>query len=191
MPIEKVERGFAFVKFVVAPDELPKQLALHRAKWGAPDDLEAQAQQLIDNNFPSKDAKQFVRDVIDWGRGHRFADRFKKRNADSKVAAALKKAINANSMGKAVEELAALKYLGFSFASKVLRFMQPEKAVILDQVLSTRLGYPKTAGGYEDFLSDCYALREVAAPDLRICDIESALFAKVQGEYPRKKRVKR
>ena len=184
MPIEKVASGFAFVKFVVAPDEIPKQLALHRAKWGAPDDFEATAQSLIANDFPSEDAKKFVLQVIRWGGGHRFVDRFDKLNTGSKVAAALKKAnlqVRSNSMGKAVKAVAALKYLGFSFASKVLRFMAPEKAVILDQVLSTRLGYPKTAGGYEDFLSDCYALREVAAPDLRICDIESALFAKVQG----------
>ena len=181
MPIEKVEHGFAFVKFVLEPDELPKWLALHRNEWEDIDKLEAKAQSLIADGFQPKAAKEFVLSVIHWGRGHRFAGRFKKRNTDSKVAAALKDAINAKTMGEAAETIAALRHLGFSFASKVLRFMAPEKAVILDEVLSTHLGYPKTADGYKDFLSDCRALREIAAPDLRICDIESALFAKVQG----------
>jgi hypothetical protein len=61
----------------------------------------------------------------------------------------------------------------------------------MDSVIRNRLGYTDTAAGYSEFLTDCQTIlagvqqsRQMAAVDakkLRVCDIEAALFTKLQG----------
>ena len=81
---------------------------------------------------------------------------------------------------------------GPSFASKHLRFLAPAVAVILDSVISSRLGYALNLTGYRMFLTDCARVaEEVNASGLKhpyrssgpwyVSDIELAVFAKLQG----------
>ena len=84
----------------------------------------------------------------------------------------------------AVTEVQQLNQLGQSFASKLVRFICPTQAVILDEVIRGALGYRENADGYAEFLSDCRTLLEGAESscrDIRICDVEAAIFAKIQG----------
>jgi hypothetical protein len=91
----------------------------------------------------------------------------------------------------AVARVQALNHLGQSFASKQIRFLAPNKAVILDKVIRTGLGYAETVDGYKAFLADCEEILRSARSDpriggargslLRICDVEAALFSKLQN----------
>jgi hypothetical protein len=53
-----------------------------------------------------------------------------------------------------------LNGLAVSFASKHLKFLAPEKAVVLDSIVSKRLGYELTPDGYQAFLNDCRRIRD-------------------------------
>ena len=98
-------------------------------------------------------------------------------------------------VAEGIEWIRELKGLGQSFASKQLRFLMPDRAVILDSVIRKRLGYNETLPGYSKFLADCLTLRDQAHKSeevrgLRVCDIEAALYTKIQVEDPEKKNWK-
>jgi hypothetical protein len=116
------------------------------------------------------------------------------KNSPTVVAAALSEAVGLAQRGDVsagVECIRRLDHVGRSFASKQLRFLEPLRAVILDSVIRTGLGYPDKPKGYAEFLDDCQImLAEVQqsgeiesslAATLRVCDIEAAIFAKLQG----------
>ncbi len=74
-----------------------------------------------------------------------------------------------------------------SFASKHLKFLDPDRAIVLESIISTKLGYPLTLVGYGEFLADCRALLDAvyaagvpfpfpAEGTWRISDIEMAIF---------------
>lgn len=187
MPVTSLGTKLQFVKLELEPTEIPELLKSHRKNWEPSARLEEEAQSLIAEDFPHLRSAEFSEQVIRWGRGQRFVGRFRQRNNDGDIASSLKRAVlmaNSGEITLAVSELQKLKYLGQSFASKLVRFMCPIDAVILDEVIRNRLGYQETAAGYEEFLADCRAVLEVAQqkyPELRICDVEAAIFAKIQG----------
>jgi hypothetical protein len=77
-----------------------------------------------------------------------------------------------------------LPYFRMSFASKIIRFIYPDRAVIFDSVIRSGLGYPESADGYGAFLDDCQAILDRSRteyPELRVCDIEAAIFMKLRG----------
>jgi hypothetical protein len=80
--------------------------------------------------------------------------------------------------------------LGVSFGSKHLRFLAPDRAVVLDSTISERLGYKMDAGGYREFLGDCLSVRDIlnekkidaaeAGRRWRACDVEMAIYTSLQ-----------
>lgn len=176
-----------FVRLELTVQEIPGLLQAHRQVWGTPDELEALGSRLRKVNFPNEASVDFATSVIRWGRGQRFVDRFLNNNPAERTAAALRNAacwVDANQVSQAVAELQGLRYLGQSFASKLVRFMFPANAVILDDVIRSNLGYMDTREGYDVFLADCTEILQLARPQhasLRVCDIEAAIFAKLQG----------
>ncbi|MER9132744.1 hypothetical protein [Mesorhizobium sp. M0768] len=120
--------------------------------------------------------------------------RTRESNSPKEVSSALSEGVALARSGEVaggVERIRRLRNLGQSFASKQMRFLEPTRAVILDSVIRNGLGYGETAIGYAEFLNDCQTiltsvrrsgqLRDKQAAGLRICDIEAAIFAKLQG----------
>ena len=116
-----------------------------------------------------------------------------KRNERADIARALREGHDIALSGDVpggVSRIAKLKYLGISYASKQLRVLLPDRAVILDSVIRIRLGYAESASGYTEFLSDCEQLlaqiqRQTCAgasihSKWRICDIEAAIYQQLQ-----------
>jgi len=142
---------------------------------------------VIAAGYALENSMRFATGVILWGGGHRFSGRFQAKNAAEEVAAALEKSVDLTDQGhagEAVEVVQQLEQLGQSFASKIVRFLRPEKAVILDSIIRNALGYAESTEGYEEFLADCRTIRDDAKdtnPGLRVCDVEAAIFAKIQG----------
>jgi hypothetical protein len=88
--------------------------------------------------------------------------------------------------------LQKVKNLGkVSFASKHLKFLAPDAAVVLDSVIRNGLGYPDSPEGYQDFLNDCHTILDHAIANglkytgwgtngWRVSDIEMAIYAKLK-----------
>ncbi|HEX5279696.1 MAG TPA: hypothetical protein VFW28_06430 [Micropepsaceae bacterium] len=187
MPV-LIENGVCrFVRLEINPQEIPVLLAAHHDVWEPPDHLEATAQELCAQDFPDDRSARFAEEVIRWGGGHRFVGRFREMNANADIAEALRRAAalaDQGAVSQAVAWVQTLNYLGQSFASKLVRFIRPERAVILDDVIRSSLGYLDNEQGYDEFLSDCRQVLDLALqeqPQLRVCDIEAAVFAKLQG----------
>jgi hypothetical protein len=194
MSIRELDGGYAVVKIVLLPEEIPQLVALLDYDPPRVPLLEDMAAALIRDGFPGLQAQIFVRRVIEWGRGHRFVERTIVNNSPTQIATALSTGFDAAMAGdpaEGVERISELRHLGQSFASKQLRFLVPTKAVIFDSEIRERLGYSETRVGYSAFLEDCKTilhktktsdrLPTAVSDALRVCDIEAALYSKLQG----------
>lgn len=189
MPIISHEGRLLLVRLELDASRVPALLEAHQKQWSNPDpnDLEARAAELEQADFPPHECHKFFRTAIGWGRGHRFLGRASAKNRPETVARALRDAVHSVDQGdpaEAVTRVQKLSYIGQSFASKLVRFLRPEQAVILDSVLRTNLGYAETKEGYATFIDDCRAIQRHlsdAGNALRLCDVEAAVFAQIQG----------
>ncbi len=148
---------------------------------------------LIDNGFDAKKSLEFVENVCEWGGGNRLISNIRSSNDPEQIASVLYEGYTKAEKGnvaEGVEWIRCLKGLGQSFASKQLRFLVPHLAIILDSVIREELGYEETVCGYSEFLADCQTLLRHAKKSeeldaefkqgLRVCDIEAALYTKIQ-----------
>lgn len=192
MPVIEIQGRLSFVQVSLAPSEVAELLELHRSKYPGTEVVEQCARRLTAANFPPAEATAFIEGVCEWGGGERNLGRILDAG-DAAVAQTLELAIDAIEAGdavRAVGELRHLPHLGLSFASKVARFLAPDKCVILDSVIRTRIGYVESLKGYAEFLRDCSRLLELlrTSPDLdaslrdglRVCDVEAAVFMKAK-----------
>lgn len=193
MPIVSTEGGLAFVRLAITYADVPSLIARHNEKWPGAANVEALGAQLAGADFPPKVALQFVRDVYRWGRGDRNKARVLEKNTPEAIANALREGLrhaHSGRVAEGVERICNLNQVGQSFASKQLRFLAPDRAVILDSIIRTRLGYPDNAGGYREFLDDCGSVLDSCRLNgverasgllLRMADVETAVFAKING----------
>jgi hypothetical protein len=190
MPVVNIGGQLQFVRLSLEPGEILGLLEQHTQCY--PGDeipaLEEQAVNLIGDDFPPDDSCAFAQAVIQWGRGHRNLARFLNNNNELDIANALENAhqcLTQQAPAAAIAQLVILHHLGQSFASKLLRFLSPTQAVILDSVIRTGLGYRDDADGYNAFLQDCQCVKALTVniPELhhlRLCDIEAAIYVKVR-----------
>ncbi|WP_343227780.1 8-oxoguanine DNA glycosylase OGG fold protein [Rhizobium laguerreae] len=166
----------------------------HRSEYPGAEVVEQCAKRLIAANFPPNDATAFIGGVCEWGRGNRNFSRIRDAG-DTTIAQSLRsatEAIDAGDVTRSIEELQRLPHLGLSFASKVARFLAPDKCVVLDSVIRNRIGYVESEEGYSEFLQDCFQLLQTlrTSPDLeaplrdrlRVCDVEAAVFIKARDQ---------
>lgn len=199
MAVHAIDGKLRFDPFELDPHEIPTLLAKHAGTSNEAPDLEAQAADLRTKGFPPSESRQFVVRVCRWGKGHRLIPRI--TTEDREIADALRRAdleAEQGHVSKAVKLVMKIRGLGQSFASKQLRFLRPDEAVILDSIIRGRLGYRETPEGYDAFLADCrtilahvQALENVRRPHgepLRICDIETAIYMKIGDEAAPRRR---
>jgi hypothetical protein len=193
MPIRQIDGVPTLVKLELQPQHMSQLLVQHQEMYPGAAALEEHGAALISDGFPPEAARQFVEEVCLWGGGARLVGRVAATEA-SRIADALRDAVELADEGKvpnAVLEIQKLPYLAQSFASKQLRFLRPSIAVILDSVIRSKLGYPASKRGYLEFLTDCRAILDlvITSPEatrpngerLRICDVEAAIYTKLQG----------
>lgn len=192
--LRKSDGALALVRLEIRPDEIPDLLARHRSDNSGTRQVEELGRKLVQGGFAPASSARFVKSVCEWGGGHRLVKRALEENAPVQIARVLKRGLASALKGcvaDGVEQIQALQGLGQSFASKQLRFLAPDRAVILDSFLRTELGYPENSKGYQAFLADCEAILAHARTStqltaqfrnrLRVCDVEAALFAKIRG----------
>lgn len=181
----------------IASTDFPDLARLHRSKYCGTAETEEEGAALVRSGFAHAETRNFVRAVCRWGGHAGIAGRVLKDNTLTKIAGAFSEAHGLASRGCIEEGLISimqLKQLGTtSFASKHLRFIQPEMAVVLDSVIRDKLGYAMNAAGYRLLLDTCAhavtALNELGIHNpLRVggvwyvSDVEAALFAKLRWQ---------
>jgi hypothetical protein len=157
--------------------------------------IERQALNLAAVDFPIDQTAEFVRAVCAWGDYRGVAGRVLKNNTAEAVTSAFRSALallKQDMVAEALRHVTDLRGLGISFGSKHLKFLDPARAVVLDSVISGRLGYPLTIDGYTEFLADCHALLERTRaanveypfshhyPGWRVSEMEMVIFAKLR-----------
>lgn len=193
MPIREINCQLCFVRLELSLDEIPELLEWHGENYPGVRGLEAIGAALVASSFEAEASKVFLRKVYEWGGGLRNLSRVEKNPSDE-IALTLSEGValvRKGEVAKGVERLQQLKQVGQSFASKLIRFLEPSRAVILDSVIRNHIGYTETTKGYTDFLNDCYDVlisirrsdrfKNTSDEALRVCDIEAAIFAKLQG----------
>jgi hypothetical protein len=160
-------------------------------------EIEKRGAELAEHNFPETELKEFIRTVCNWGGYPGIAGRIMKHNQPNELVEHFSDAYKNAGHGKIVGALKSLQEVNqlgsVSFASKHLKFLAPNSAVVLDSIISGRLGYPMTPDGYQIFLTDCHAiLRQIVdarleytgqgAKEWRVSDVEMAITAKLRFE---------
>jgi hypothetical protein len=182
--------------FNIRLNELDALLQSFRNKEPVTEQIERQAQRLVRNKFQSfPELCDFIGAVCRWGGYSGIAGRVIKNNDKTTLRDAFISAhyhVDAGDDLAAIESLLELKGLAVSFASKHLKFLAPEKAVVLDSIISKRLGYELTPEGYQAFLNDCRCILKRAKScggreGWRVSDIEMAVFEKLRDETSRLK----
>jgi hypothetical protein len=186
---------------VVRLSEFPELLARFQqnvpSKGNKPttSEIEQLAIELAKNNFREADLQSFIKTVCHWGGYAGIAGRVIRNNSGGHISATFRKAYQKAQNGSLVEALEALRHIkdlrSVSFASKHLKFLAPDSAVVLDSIISERLAYQMNSAGYRDFLADCRTiLQNIVAFRLeysgwgksgwRISDVEMAITAKLR-----------
>jgi hypothetical protein len=178
------------VRLDVPLEKFPELLAKHRESDPTTVLVEALGAQYVSNGFRSSDTPGFVLEVCKWGHYAGVAGRVLKHNELLTVTECFRDAHAALLSGdpyEAIRRVTSLRYLAVSFGSKHLKFLAPDHAVVLDEIISQRLGYPRTADDYVEFLEDCGQVRDIlneqgirASDDQelwRVSDVEMAIFS--------------
>ena len=190
-----VEHGgrYGFCRLWLSPAEFPDLLRWHYTEGYDPRRIEREALDLATADFPADRTAAFVKSVCDWVNYHGVVGRVLKHNGAESIAEAFRSALallQRDRVADALRQITSLRGLGVSFGSKHLKFLDPSRAVVLDSIISGRLGYLLTIDGYMEFLGDCQALlaRVLAAgieypfpdhrPGWRVSEMEMVIFAK-------------
>lgn len=156
------------------------------------------ADTFVRNDMPESQAYLFVRMVCAWGglgRGNPAKIRnsiFLNGHGEIWLRSLLKTGRQKSIEGKYEEALRAfdqINGLGISFTSKLLRFLAPDHAAVLDSIIRDSLGYANSAAAYREFVTDCMAIREKLKTekkrpdggDWRTTDIEMGIFMNVRS----------
>jgi hypothetical protein len=175
--------------FTISLDELDDRLKSFIEKEPHTRAIEQQAADLVKNGFQPPELRDFIEAVCKWGGYSGIAVRVLKNNTEPELSSSFR---SAHSHAIAQADLAAIKSLlqlnglAVSSASKHLKFLVPENAVVLDSIISQRLGYELTPEGYQAFLNDCRRILERAITckgreGWRVSDIELAIFEKLRA----------
>jgi hypothetical protein len=184
--------GFSFVKVKLELSEVGPLVAERDAGYTNPSraSIEERGRALLQSNmWPSAEVNLFVEDVFRWGRGTRNMIRVLKC---SELPALLRECSLKISHGNGAPDAAAsaiwllasrVPQLGPSFASKLLRFLHPDDAVIFDSIIRLRLGLDETEKAYAFFHAACRAIQDAFAGEGTtpvLSDIEAAIYMKLR-----------
>ena len=180
-------------------EKIPYLLECHQRWYPGAKKIEKRAKQLIESPKEAEEFVEFFKEVCKWGRISRITSRVIKGNEPERIKSILCKGYElANSddvkdVAEGVNCISGLYGVRQSSASKMLRFLLPNRAVILDSIIRNKCGYGETVHGYKEFLEHCHCLRKQADnslkisddfKNLRVCDIEAALFMYIQKPVP-------
>ncbi len=198
MRVFRTDNTLSLVRLDMALNEFPHYLTIGIGNNGRLAKTERLGRELIDGNFEQQASLEFVRKVCLWGDDPRRAGKIIKLNTSDQISKVLRKAYEHSRNDQIVDALKVvieLKGLAVSFGSKHLKFLDPNRHVVLDTIISERLGYRRDEDGYGylEFLSVCREFLEMVVAEnvpypgigksgWRVSDIEMAIFNKIRSE---------
>ena len=179
----------------------PELFATHWDSDESTRSVEIYAKQFVRDDMPRDRLLGFMRMVFGWGGSRNIGNKFMNSNAGKldEVRDKFFKSLECLDAGKdkeAIENLTALTGLGVSYASKHLKFLNPNKAVVLDSLIARGLGYKLTEAGYVEFVGECRKWRDLLnRKEIKCCrtpqgrwrvsDVEMAVFIHVRKTAPK------
>jgi hypothetical protein len=188
----KVKLGRRMLKVT----EFPYWIGRHRREYPDTKIIEKEVSWIVQEGFPKEEAYRLIRLVCRWGGYYGIAARVISANKPAVVSGVLKQAhekLNDGCAEDALRRVNGLVGLGRpSYASKILRFIAPRDAAVLDQAIGSKLGFSMNPAGYGELLEGCRTVvSDLKASSVSnpirprgvwyVCDVEAAFFAKVQG----------
>lgn len=132
--------------------------------------------------------EEFVKLVFKWGgnTGNRVRGQVEKDNTWQSVADIVKNAVeylDKDDIRSAILKITSVKGLGYSYGSKILRMVSPEKAGVFDSQIESICCYDS----YSEFCKDCKNMAEVlkqqgiknpvrANGEWLVADVEASIF---------------
>ena len=194
MPTIVHEKHIKIVRLSIALDQFPAHLSRHCISDPTTPEIERLGAKYVTETFPLKQTEGFVKAVCKWGNYAGVSGNVLKHNTLTSIQSCFRNAYSAqlkNDPREAIKLVTSLKGFAVSFGSKHLKFLDPERAVVLDSIISERLGYLRTPDGYAEFLGDCMSIRDalntegIAASKKqrlwRVSDVEMAIFSKLRS----------
>jgi hypothetical protein len=188
------EHKVGFLRLWIPLEAFPALLQWHYTEYNTAE-VEQSGEQVATAGFPQDQLREFIRAVCRWGNYAGIAGRVLKNNRIEQLQetfSAAKRLIDDDQISAAVAHVKAnVHSLAFSFASKHVKFLAPKKAVVLDEIISRRVGYTLDVAGYDELLADCHTMLDVVrrrgiphplggARSWRVSDMEMVLFAKLR-----------
>ena len=134
-------------------------------------------------SLDDSDCVMFSKEVCTWGgRGGIFSE-FSKHHNGSEINAWLTDCAHEMSAERAVERGAAFKGLDISFASKHLRFVDPNRFATFDSLLAQAFQLDLTPRNYSIFLQQLQKIQREFLFDDDLATIEHGLFTLLQPLY--------
>ena len=188
MPVIVHDGKMNIVRLAIPLTEFPKLLRAHLDSAIATGEIEKLGANYVTTDFPVVKTEEFVRQVCHWGNYDGVAGKVLQNNELGFVADRFREATRALDDGNPAAAIAAVTEitgLAVSFGSKHLKFLNPDRAVVLDRIISERLGYRRTAADYAEIVAECVTIRDLlneAGIDRppegawRVSDVEMAIF---------------
>jgi hypothetical protein len=184
-------------RYELADHDVPDRIRRHRIEYPDTEVLEHAAAHLAQVDFGPAASLRFLRQVCRWGGYYGIAARVRNDNPPEElIGQALKAAwqqLEDGSAVRALYQVNQLKGLGRpSFASKLLRFLAPRRAAILDAVICQGTGFPPSLAGYGQLIAACrHAAEQLVAAGIfnpvrpdgawYVADIEAAFYADMEN----------
>lgn len=163
--------------------------------------VEICAKQFVKEGMPRERLLGFMRMVFGWGGSRNVGNNFMNLNEGNIIFVRKQfleshKYLTKGDDKGAIESLTAIDGLGVSYASKHLKFLNPNKAVVLDSLIARGLGYKLTEAGYVEFVGECRKWRDLLNQKKikccrtpqgrwRVSDVEMAVFIHVRKTAPK------
>jgi hypothetical protein len=130
---------------------------------------------------------KFSQSVCNWGRGQRVWANLVRRNNQESLGKSLNDwfrivADTNNNVEEAISPSVKIDGLGISFASKHLRMIAPQRYAVLDEVLSTGLGFALNVKGYRLFMQSLNDFKLKYNLEHNLATIESGIFSLVRQQ---------
>jgi hypothetical protein len=175
-----------FCGFTFSKSALNSAMTLIQLEDKATKEVERQGGSIAQNSDADLSLK-FSQSVCNWGRGQRVWANLVRRNNQESLGKSLNDwfrivADTNNNVEEAISPSVKIDGLGISFASKHLRMIAPQRYAVLDEVLSTGLGFALNVKGYRLFMQSLNDFKLKYNLEHNLATIESGIFSLVRQQ---------
>lgn len=172
-------KNYNFCNFIFSENALRGAVFCAKETDTTTDEIESLASS-ITGSSSDEEILLFSKRVCKWGGGERVWANLIRLNDKNTLAKSMKEWFldieKSESCERSIEQGVKINGLGVSFASKHLRMLNPSKYAVLDEVLSTGLGFALNPKGYQLFMDHLNDFSRNNGIAYDISTLESGIF---------------